>query len=69
MCAIVIVERIREEKDETGGNRLVVTATNMLLLDSNAGFLLLPSRSHTVTETIIRLPKEKNVLPTKKKLE
>jgi hypothetical protein len=65
MGAIVIAERTGEEKKETEENRLVVTAANMLLLDSNAGFPLLHSRSHTVTETIIRRPKEENVRLTK----
>ena len=34
---------MREEKEETEENRFIVTAANMLLLDSNAGFPLLHS--------------------------
>jgi hypothetical protein len=65
MRVIVIVGRTREEKEETEENRLAVTAANMPLLDSNAGFPLLRLRLHTISETIIQLSKEKNVCPTK----
>jgi hypothetical protein len=47
MRVIVIVGRTREEKEETEENRLAVTAANMPLLDSNAGFPLLRLRLHT----------------------
>ncbi len=40
MRSIVVTERTREEKAKTEENRLVVTATNMLLLESNVRFLL-----------------------------
>jgi len=65
MRVIEIVERTRKENEEIEENRLVVATANMLLLDSNARFPPLRSGSYTVSETIIRLPKEKNVRPTK----
>ena len=51
----------RERKRKTGENRLVFTATNMFLLESNVRFLLLRRHSYTVTETIIRRAKEMHV--------
>ncbi len=41
MRSIVIAERTREEKAKIEENRLVVTAANMMLLESNVRFLLL----------------------------
>jgi hypothetical protein len=41
MRSIVITERTREEKAKIEENRLVVTAANMMLLESNVRFLLL----------------------------
>jgi len=54
--------------EEPRENRLVVATTNMLLLGNDVGLLLLRSRSHTISETIIKLPKEKNVRPTKEEI-
>jgi len=68
MRVIEIAERTREEKEEPRENRLVVATANMRLLDSDMHLLLLRSRSHTVLETIIQLPKEKNVRPTKEEI-
>jgi hypothetical protein len=54
--------------EEPRENRLVVATTNMLLLGNDVGLPLLRSRSHTVSETIIKLPNEKNVRPTKEEI-